>query len=424
MKARRNAELVKAFTSSSTDELHHCRNEFEYVDRVALSTNRFYMIESLDLGSDLSRPELERLLYRPREALIERGSLLELREAASISFFNHCRSHLIGRQVLRAMYLIKAMGKVLDEGPPGDYVDVLDPDLAHAYEAMAYEQQLDDLQSDEFRRMLDLAHAEALEKGIVDYLGKDAEKLRAEADEGHDLLHRHEVRLLKAHDANAYSHFLAKMAIPAIATLVSLDENEFLSQFSFGIVSIFENLEPQVYLTESVETLKGKRMWHCPIPVLKGASPHIEDFLDVPTREINQATRTAPDEEVNLRASQFILENYINVSQESSTGWAHQVGLSQLWREAVASTCPCSYENVGVADCPCQKALYRQIRSFFLCNPSERRRICTKYNSLLQARLNRSISPWTGKIGVLSRNKHITRVSTDLTKLSGSPNET
>ena len=414
MSARRDVKVARAFTATSTDEARHCRNEFEYVDRVALSTNRFYMIDSLDPGLRLSLLELERLIYRTQEVVAERGRRLGLREAAFVSFCGHCENHLRGPRVLRAIYLIKAMGKALSENRFDDYVDILDPDLAQAYEALAYARQLRRFQEDESQGITRPGITRELRKAILDYLGYGEEELDAKGDSSSGLIERREVSLLKARNSNGYSQFLAKIAIPAIGALVGLDQNELLSQFSFGILSVFEYLPPQIYFTKDVEVLKSKHLWHCPIPEARGLPPLIDDQLVVPTKAVDEAVKGGSAEESDTRVSQFILENYTNRSQDYSDGWAHQIALSQLWREALGSSCPCSYEKLRRVDCPFQRILYRQIRSYFMSDPKKQQRISTAYAHRLERKMKCQISPWTGKIVVMSRNRRTMKLLTSL----------
>jgi len=401
MNVKRNLEIKNAFTISSTDELHHCENRFVYVDKVALSTNRFYMINSLDLGRTLSRRQLEQMV-----ALKDKpGSVFGLKEASFVSFYSHCMSHLKQPKILRAIYLLKAMGKTLNEKKIGDYFDVLDPHLAYAYEMVAYSGQTTRWEH------LNVRIPEELGEAILECIDKDKEEVDADAEKCGNLIRKSELSLFESHHSNGYSQFLSGVVIPAIAILVSLDETELLSQFSFGIVSLFENLPPQIYFTEDTDTLDGKRVGHCPMPEIKDRHPWIEDMVIIPSKEIWEAVSSTPSQNPNFNASQFLHNNYFDKSKEYSTGWMHQIALSQLWREAIQNLCPCSFTRNYMADCPYLSELYQRIRNFFLMNPHERLGVCRRYVKKLERKSKKRISPWNDKIYILRKDKDINKLS-------------
>lgn len=408
MKAGRNAELAEAFTATSTDEPHHCRNEFEHVDKVALSTNRFYMIDSLNPPTTVSTiEELTRFAIRGSSQEVisfRRGTELGLREAAFVSFYGHCMLHMAQSRILRAAYLVKAMGKALNEDCFSSHIDVLDSRLASAYEDMAYYLQMSTLRT--------RAYSEELRKALGSHLGKDEGELMVEALQGVDSICDREFSLFKLQDSIFYSEFLARFVVPTIAACVELDEDDRLSEFNLGIISLFENLPPQTYFVSDIETLDGRRLGHCRIPIVKEQPPSIDDALIVSSEE----TENMDDPFDHLTWSRFVRKKYAQASQTCSAGLAYQLGVSQLWRKSLRYACPCHYRQAQLAECPRQLALYREIRNFFMNEPSKLLGICRAYASLLEYGLGRKLSPWHGKTNLSRKNDTATKLATNVTR--------
>jgi hypothetical protein len=403
MKLGTKTKLTKAFADSSTDEPHHCKNSYRDVDRVALSTNRFYMIDSLRPPRTVSSLDVLVQLadgMTLEKALRKFGREMSFNEAAFVSFYDHCMNHIIIPPILRACHLIKAMSKMLSTKTSNDYVDLINQPLADAYEAIAYAAQV-----------LVEAVPKELRESILDCLGRDSAEIYAKRCESLDLILDRELSLLKSHGSTGYSQLILKAFVPSLARLIRLDDEELLSQFSFGIISIFDLIPPQLYFVKDIETLDGKRLGHCQIPHAMGIVPQIKDMLILPRHEIEQAPNS--DDE-GLSFTNFIRENYIEPSQEYNIGWAYYAAVCQIWRETLRYGCPCAYAESRVTDCPCQGILYRSIRSFFMLDREQRDKVCRRYLSGLEHRLNYRISPWTGTVELLGWNRQVVRLMTHM----------
>jgi len=316
------------------------------------------------------------------------------------------------------MFLIKGMRKVLKESLRDDYIDVLDSELAHAYEAVAYDKQM---------RIGDQSTPVELKRAISNYLGKNEEEVRAERNKSLDVIADREFHQLKLDGSRSYSQLLARVLIPKIANLLAQDDNELLSQFTLGILSVFECLAPQIYFVEDIDTLEKMRLGYCPFPFVKDRVPSINDTMLVPQNEVKQwfienpharhwvfggtDFIRKPDEDF----SQFTRSLRFWESHDYSNGMAHQIAVSQLWRNALHGICPCSYAHAHVVRCPRQKALYHEIRRFFITNDDKRLRLCNAYSALLERKVGRMISPaWRHVVYCVSKQRSVIKLGSEI----------
>lgn len=402
MKSRRDATLVEAFTDSSTDERHHCENAFEYVDRVALSTNRFYMIDVLNPGAKFSLRELQGMTSSAKDNPAERSHEVGLREAAFISFYRHCRAHVDQPRILRAIYLIEAMNKVLSENQSGDYVDALDDRLKRASEAVAYTEQISKLAKEET--------SEEIRRTLLECVGKNEQQLQIEKDRGVDFIESREISLFRAHNSNSYSQFVVKVIVPILSVLLGRDKSELLSQFTFGIVSIFEHLPPQIYFVKDIETLCGHTLGHCPVPEIRERFPSIDEIMVLSNSEMEEAHKRNLYRDLDLTDVRFNTENHLEAMQEYSLGLACQLGLSLLWRDTLRDACPCDYGKSRIMDCPYQRTLYRRIKRFFVSKAIERQRLCSVNVKRLEREAGQRICPWITRFFWTKSSKRIHRM--------------
>jgi hypothetical protein len=274
--SKKSRKIKEAFISSSTDEVHHTANEYAYVDKVALSTNKFYVVSWL--GDGIGRLSFSTLrLGRWRYQLLidgvfhheknHRGILvhgissglhglapgfLTMKERAFISYIKHMESHINdGDKIIRCLYLLKGIGKILNEKGDEEYVDRINKSLAEYLELRAYLKQIKSQYTPEDLK-LELIDFIEREYGIQVILNEHDVYLK-----GHKPVSRFKIRSIN------YMKFLNEVFKNTLLKFLKIDENRILSQFVFGIIACFEPIPPTIYFVDDLTSLKNKRLGYC-----------------------------------------------------------------------------------------------------------------------------------------------------------------
>jgi hypothetical protein len=411
-RTRSNNDIKEAFIPSSTDEIHHSRNEFPYVDKVALSTNKFYMIEWLNPFP--GKPsKIDRFMY---SNLREVPSKLTYLEKAFTSYLEHCWAHRQVNSAIRCLYLMKAMTKVLNGGSSCGYVDMLDRNLADTFEVQAYLQQLESKYTPQDLKQ-ELMEYLRRENGMRFVKINEEDYRRLKTREGNTIylvdgefrynlsnwarmligsLHAPLYNVMKV---NSYSQFLSDVLIPHLEQSIRIDKDEALSEFIFGIIAAFEDILPMIYFVTNFDNMKNRRVGYCYLKGLassKGCIPI--DLMVVPAQEVTAIFHKATSA---ARRDKDLYDFLLNSQYVSIKYYSYLFRIRQIWREIVSDECPSTCSLERVSECPLQRKLYRKIRSFLLSDKK-------KSNDMF---VKRKIRRYFPSITVLNSNSEFSELS-------------
>jgi hypothetical protein len=362
-----SARLEKAFIDSSTDEVHHTQYDDVELDKVALATNRIYML-------DVLRPRLSTgvVVFDLEKQPSDRGVTNPI-DRLYASYFFHCVSHFVWSDFMRGLYVLKGMAEKLDSKAGDDYIDKVDNTLARRLENVAY---LDQIASPYTPNEISTSLAAYVPDGPGDISHVSLKNCK---DKNlHELWISNMRAMLNSRDAclGCRYKFLGEEVFPVISELMRLDKHNTLSEFTFGIMSMFLDLPPQQYFASSLDGLENSRLGFCPVRICGrtryeslGYGPVVTPSLQElycsgtlgPTDPFSlhkQFEDYPPIHEGSLYSDPFHYKD----SLHAAISYAIRYVLHYIW-----SNCPCPHDlrTQRVNRCPMELPAYKTMKRIF-----------------------------------------------------------
>jgi hypothetical protein len=363
------ARLDKAFIASSTNEPHHVQLDDVELETVALATNRIYMLDAIRpkrLSTGVIIYDLEKCA--PDGAIVNRVDKLY-----ASSFF-HCLSHFVWSDFMKGLYVLKGMAEKLGSSVGDDYIDRVDDRLAGRLENVAY---VDQMTTGYTPADISVSLAAYLSDRLPDLSSASLENCKKE--NLRQLWADHMRPMLQSPDAcfGCRSKFLAESLFPLIIELMRLDKRNELSDFTFGIMSIFLGLLPQQYFVASLEDLKNKYLGFCPVRICawgsweNGYGPTVNPsvdrlyqptILDSFTNPFSLCEEFATDVKHQGNAMWVDGRPYYNIPSYAAISWALRYVLHYIWKNC---PCPRDVSSQRLRKCPMEASAYEVMKAIF-----------------------------------------------------------